>query len=342
MAVDDIFTTRAIMRAVQRMDPPSQFLLDLFFTGTPNTFASDVVQIDIEKRQQKLAPFVNPLAAAKAEPRAGYSTDLYRPPTVKPMRSSSAADFLRRAPGVSQYDDLTIGEQAADLMQRDLDEMDREIARREEWMAGQILTTGKVHVAGEGVDDEIDFQWTASHLIASTSLAGGAGWNGGSANPITDLQTAIALVLESGHNATEAVFGALAWADFIGNEDVQAYMNILRINPGEVLPQKGQIGGRKMGAVLGVNLWLYNEFYADANGTVTAMIPTDSVIIGSTDSRAERNYGAIPDVECLIKTRRYAKSWVEPNPSIRYVLMQSSPLPMAHEPDAFVSLNTRA
>src|SRR5262245_45743957 len=126
MAVDDIFTTRSIMAAVRKMDAPSQFLLDLFFTGTPNTFATDVVQIDVERRRRTLAPFVNPLAAAQAQPRPGYHTDFFRPPTVKPMRESSAADFLGRPVGGGQFDDKTIGEMAADLMQNDLDDMDNE------------------------------------------------------------------------------------------------------------------------------------------------------------------------------------------------------------------------
>lgn len=342
MAVDDIFHTRSIMAAIRQMDPPSSFLLDTFFTGPTNTFGSDVVQVDVEKRRRKLAPYVNPLAAAKATPRAGYTTNFYKPPCVKPMRESSAADFIRRPFAASEFDDLPMGVQAANLMVRDLAEMDEEIARREEWMAAQMLTTGKVNIVGDGVSDEIDFLWTATHLIASTSLVGGAGWNGGSANPITDLQTAIGLILGAGFNARKAIFGAGAWADFISNTLVRDYLNILNINPGQITPLPGQIGGRQMGAVDGLELWVYTDFYVDDNDAVQPMIPTDHVIIGATDSRAERNYGAIPDVKAMQKVRRFAKSWEEPNPSIQYVLMMSSPLPMIHQPDAFVRLDTRA
>lgn len=342
MAVTDIYSTRALMAAIRQLDPPSNFLLNTFFNGTPNTFASDMVEVDIEKRERRLAPYVHPLMAAKAEPRAGYTTNFYKPPCVKPMRESSAADFLRRPFAASPYDDLTIGQQAANLMVKDLAAMDDSISRREEQMAGETLTTGKLHVVGDGVDETIDFLWTASHLIASTALTGGAGWNGGNANPILDLQAAVALLLAAGFNARKAVFGAQAWGDFISNTKVQDYFNILRIIPGQVTPAPGQVGGRMMGDVDGIELWVYSDSYVDSAGAVQTYIPTDHVIIGATDSRAERNYGAIPDLQSMQKVRRWSKSWEENNPSLIYVMMYSSPLPVAHQPDAFVRLDTRA
>jgi hypothetical protein len=44
----------------------------------------------------------------------------------------------------------------------------------------------------------------------------------------------------------------------------------------------------------------------------------------------------------MFPARRWPLSWKEHNPPIRYVMLQSAPLPVAHEPDAFVRLDTRA
>lgn len=340
---EDIFHVRSMVEAVQILKPPSSFFLNTFFRGTPIESPSDTIEIDVEKHKRRLAPFVSPIAAAKAGQRNGYSAYKFTPPYVKPLRESNAANYLKRNPGENPYSGRTIAQRAAGLMAKDLAEMDQEINRTEEWLAAQQLAEGTVTVTGEGVSATIDFQRDSAHNVASTSLTGGAGWNGGSAKPLTDLRTYKRLILkDSGHVADTAVFGLTAWSDFIGNAQVIDYFDKLHIVPGSLQPQGQMIGGQFMGTCEGLELWLYSDWYLDASEAEQPMIPEDYVILGNTMTRAERNYGAIQNDEAIFPARRWPSSWRENNPPIRYVMLESAPLPVAHEPDAFVRLDVRA
>jgi hypothetical protein len=332
-----------MVEALMTLTPPSSFLLDRFFRGPVIESPTDSIQIDIQKRKRRLAPFVSPLSAAKAEPRAGYASVLYTPPYVKPMRESSAANYFIRNPGENPYSGISIMDRGADLMIKDFAEMNEEIDRTEAWLAAQQLAEGVVTIVGEGVGATIDFQRSATHNIASTALAGGAGWNGAGAKPLTDFRTAKLLALkDSGYVVNTAVFGTTAWEDFIGNTEVQKYLNQLHLVPGTVTPTSAIVGGQYMGTIEGVDLIVYVDWYLNDAGVEQPMLPEDYVILGSTETRAERSYGAIQDDDAMFPARRWPLSWKEHNPPIRYVMLQSAPLPVAHEPDAFVRLDTRA
>jgi len=67
------------------------------------------------------------------------------------------------------------------------------------------------------------------------------------------------------------------------------------------------------------------------------LIPDDRVILGSTASRFERLYGAIKDLDALVPVARFPKSWTEPDPSERFVMVQSSPLMAPLEIDTILS-----
>lgn len=342
-ANDDLFHTRYMVEALTILKPPSNFLVQRFFRGTPNESPTDSIRIDIEKRKRKLAPFVSPLSAAKAGERSGFSSFEYSPPYVKPMRKSDAADYLMRNPGENPYSGISIMDRAADRMIKDFSEMDEEIDRTEAWLAAQQLAEGVVTITGEGVSGTIDFKRTATHNVASTSLAGGAGWNGGSTKPLTDIRTYKLLALkDSGRVVDTAVFGTTSWGDFVGSTEVQEFLKILHMVPGMIAPTSQIVGGQYMGTIEGVDLIVFADWYLDAAGVEQPMLPEDYVILGSTQTRAELNYGAIQDDDAMFPARRWPLSWKEKNPPIRYVMLQSAPLPVAHEPDAFVRLDTRA
>jgi len=87
----------------------------------------------------------------------------------------------------------------------------------------------------------------------------------------------------------------------------------------------------------GKRIWTYNEWYLDEAGVEQPMIPTNKIVMGSRAARAVRNYGAIVDLELQgsAALRFWPKSWITKDPSTRWLLMQSAPLPVINEPDAF-------
>ena len=89
----------------------------------------------------------------------------------------------------------------------------------------------------------------------------------------------------------------------------------------------------------------YNEFYDDdSTGVTTPLIPADKMILGNPGTRAERHYGAIQDLEAVGRpivgvADYFPKMWLNPNPSTWNVMLQSSPLPVPHEIDAFACID---
>ena len=79
----------------------------------------------------------------------------------------------------------------------------------------------------------------------------------------------------------------------------------------------------------------------DDNGTTCKLLPEKTVILGSRDGlEGTRCYGAIHDEKANWTAHRYfTKSWVEEDPSVRWLLLQSAPLVVPYRPNASMFVN---
>ena len=118
----------------------------------------------------------------------------------------------------------------------DLADLDDQIVRREEWMCAQALTTGRIRVLGEGVDDTIDFLMEASHKI---TLSTGK-WNAAGSDPIGNLRQWKRGVIakDSGRTANVAVLSGEAVDAFQANELVMKMLNTRRVDLGLIKPEE--------------------------------------------------------------------------------------------------------
>lgn len=334
----DMFETRTMMQALEEMTPPRTFLLDSFF-ATTQTFGTEAVDVDIVKGKRKLAPFVSPLHEGKVVKREGYSTETFKPPYVKPKRTTRAQNFLQRQPGEAVYaGSLSPQERAARELGKDLSDLRESIIRREEWMAAQALTTGKVIVSGEGVEAEVDFGMDPSHLV---TLSGTDLWTDAAGTPLTDLRAWKRMCAQdSGMTADRVILGASVVDPFYAR--VKADLDTRRIDLGMIKPEQLPDGVTYIGYLNdpGVDLFTYDEWYLDDLGVEQPMVPVDAVIMGSTRARTVRAYGAIQDVDAigagLFEAQYFPKSWVQQDPSARFVMVQSAPLVIPTQIGAFM------
>jgi hypothetical protein len=340
MPSEALFQTAHMIEALEVKKLPDDFLLRTFFRAEDVSW-NEYVEVEIVRHKRRMAPFVHPLLPGKVEERPGRAVRVYKPPYVKPKRVSSAADFLARLQGDTRYSERSIAEKAAQLM-----EMDQEIDRREEWMAAQQLTEGKMTVTGDGFDpEEMDFLWSANHLLANTDLTAN-GWDQAGAKPWTDIKAASRRIIQdSGMTPNVLVLGDEAADLFFASDEVTSLLDTLNIVPGNFAPAVPRGGGQALATMLGLQIWSYSDWFLDENGDEQPMIPTNYAILGSTAARGTRHYGAILDLKVPAggtPPRRFPKSWEEDDPSVRYVMVQSAPLPVLHEPDAFVRLQVTA
>jgi hypothetical protein len=227
-----------------------------------------------------------------------------------------------------------------------LKELDDSISRREELMSVQAAFNKSITITDENgneIDDAITFtreselEFTASPLWTSSSTC----------KPLTDIRTAAKLIAKhTGLNPDIAVHGSTNADNFLEATQVQTYLNR---NSGYALGsvqmtwigELESMGAKFIGEIEGVKHFRYDAWYQDpATGTVTSMIPATKTLVGSSQARNIRHYGAIETVEAdinLVRARRWPKFYDAKNldPEVYGVQLHSAPLPVMHQPNAF-------
>ena len=339
MAVD-IFTPRTMLRALNQENMAGNFLLDLLF---PTVEVSDTkyVDIDIVKGDERLAPFVAPVVEGELVEAQGFTTNTYEPPYIKPKFMTQAAQLLtERSPGSAIYGGDTPGQRAATKLTKEIQDGEKMIHRREEWMAAQGLTTGTITVSGKGIEQVIDFGMAADHKV---TLVGAALWSDPLSDPLGDIRTWARQISDDGDaNADVLILGAGAADALFSHSSVSSALDVRRINIGEINPRllsKGVIYHGTLNATgVNVDIYEYNGSYKDADGVRQRFIENNRVVMTSTQADFRRNYAAIQDLEAgMVPMPIFVKSWEEKDPSGRVVLLQSAPLPAPHQIDAIVS-----
>jgi hypothetical protein len=341
----DLFSTRTMLVAIELLKPVRRFLLDNFFPRG-QAFNTESVDIDIYKGGRKMAPFVHPNHEGKVIQRKGFATRSYKPPYIKPFMVTTAADMLKRQMGETIYGATkTPMERAAEQVAQDLSTLDEMIIRREEWMAARSLQDGKLRVIGDGIDDTVDFLMSSDNKI---SLTGNAKWSdAANSKPLDDLQSWKSILNKAGYNGSDVVMSSVAWKYFFaanqvsGSSGKKSPFDMSRILLGEINPRDMVGGVQYKGRLteIGVDIYTYEEWFEDEfdNNTLKPIVDDGRVLMLSRGVRSDILYGAIQDLEANGAVPRFPTSWIEKNPSRRYVMLQSAPLTVPHDIDSTVS-----
>lgn len=328
----DLFETRTMLEAVKQMLPVRTFLKDTFFSNI-RTFDTEHVDVDIVKGKRRMAPFVSPKQAGKVVERLGYRTNTYKAPMINPKLPTTAEQLQKRLAGESLYSGLSPDDRAAEQLGRDLAELDEMITRREEWMCAQALFQGRINVKGDGVDEVIDFQLTNKEV-----LAGADKWSDPTSDPLADLKRwRLAVIKASGINPDIAIFASDVVDAFLAHSKIKEMLDLRLVDTGQINPQTLPNGATYIGRIaeLGLNIYSYDEWYLDDDGIEKPMVPEKTLLMGSTNARFDLLYGAYIDQEMgTFDLPRIPRSWVEKDPSVRWVQMISRPLPVPQQIDS--------
>jgi hypothetical protein len=332
-----MFDTRTLVAVVSQLKRPKTFFLDTFFKKS-KVSQTKYVDIDVIKGKRRLAPFVSPKMQGKLVEKIGYETKTYEPAYVKPKFVLEPEDFEARDVGQTIYEN---NETPASRAQKKLGELladgNDQITRREEWMAAQALLTGVVPVVGDGVNMSIDFHLEATHEIV---LVGDDLWTNTLSTPLDDLEDWGEIIIQdSGLVCDIIVMGKDAARAFVNHADVQKKLDNRRIIMGEINPAAIANGARYLGHVnqLGCDIYTYHEWFVEeSTGLEGALMDPKKVLLGSTRAECIRHYGAIKDLKAMAAMERFPKVWENEDPSCRFLMLQSAPLPAPHQIDAFV------
>ena len=146
---------------------------------------------------------------------------------------------------------------------------------------------------------------------------------------------------KSGAAARTVIMDPLAWRLFKADADVNKLLTVYR-GTGNTLSidpmSRGQANdkARYVGTIGDFDFWVYQDNYVDDNGVTQQMLPNYTVIVGSpTQVEGVRCYGVIQDEKAGYRAQRYfSKSWLEEDPALRWLLLQSAPLVVPYRPNA--------
>lgn len=333
MAVN-LFDVRTLLGVVRLMKPAKRFLLRTFFSKTSPVITS-TIDIDLVKGKRKLAPFVSPRIGSKTVGTEGFTTTTYKPPMVAPDYPFTGEDLETRLPGENIYSGNSPDDRLSALIAQKLVSFEDMIARREEWMVAQALTTGKIPVVGEGVNQLIDFSFTQVDTLGAK-----AKWNYKASdytgNPINDLKKWKRALAKAGFTPTHVVMDTDSADAFLAHPEVVKYFNTASANFGNFAPRpKDDDGTCFLCHVkeVGLDLLSYEEWYIDpTDNAEKALMPTGTVVMASADSAStgfQMAYASIIDVNHgTFNLPRVPKTWIQEKPSVRYLSLQSRPLPI--------------
>lgn len=338
----DIFNTSTLNRVVEQIRPPSAFLLDVFFP-TIETFDTEEIFFDVDDDKPRLTPFVHPLVAGQVVQSKGFETNSFKPAYTKDKRVHRPDRALRRSIGEAIGGTLSPDQRRAANVRRDLEDQLDMLTRRQVVMGSEALRTGQVTVKGDQYPEKVVNFGRAAGL--TVTLTGAAQWGQSGISPVDNLETWISTLQdESGAVPNVVVMDTKAWQFVKADPKFKDAIDTRR--GGQSNAELGPITldrstrARLVGNLGDVQLWVYNESYVDpADGSTKKVLPDNTVIIGDTiNVEGTRSFGAILDEDAGIQPRAFfSKSWLEQDPSVRYLLMQSAPLTVPYRPNATFS-----
>lgn len=338
----DIYSPAVLSRVVQDLKAGvSTFLLDMFFPEVSISLQEEIF-FDVLSDKPRLAPFVSPLVEGQIVQSLGYATKSFKPAYIKDKRVLEDGKAVRRLAGQPIAGPIDPMAHRMATLAAETEDQITMVTRRLEWMAAEVLRTGKVTISGEKYQTAVvDFGRDAA---LSVVLLTTARWDDPASTPIEDLEAWATLIgIKSGASAVDIVMASNVWASFRRHLDVKeqidAQKNLDDRNALRLGPDSNYGGAIYKGTIGRFRIWVYPMTYVDEAGVTKNYVPDDYLLMASREGvEGVRHFGAIRDETAGFQAIDfYPKSWLQPDPAARFLMLQSAPLVVPYRVNATLS-----
>ena len=349
MALSDLekimYDPITLQEVVKTTPTCTTFFRDRVFTGR-KYHDTEFFAIDFKKGGQRVAAFRHPEGEPDRVKNRGFETKYYTPPVVSEEKVTTASDILHRSPGENPINTgRTPQQRALEKLREDYKELDQMVSRREEVMCMQLLTTGKIDVYGKDVHEQIDFGFTNK-----TALAGTARWGQSGADILGNINTWCRTVQRTGFVKPGMMVVADGVADVLmADANIQKLLDIKDYDIARIAPKELPGNVAYIGTIQrwGLDIYSYNETYVDDWTTPGTDVTKEYMPAGGVLLLPERNPGMCIDYGRLVEAdernnrfitidaARSFTSWMEKKPARRFVCVDSRPLPVPREINAW-------
>lgn len=277
----DIYSTRAQLAAVEAMPREYSFFYDNFCQEKGCVEDTKAIY-DYRKGSQHMAPIVTNGAGSVIMERGGYETREIGFCEIAPSRVVSNQDLQGRVFGETILGAMTPEQRSKKLLAEDLSYLRKAIQLRREWMARQVMLTGKLDVyryTSEGRDKETtliaDYGFTNNYTPATK-------WNASGANIDKDMQGIFDLVYDGGGYVDMILMAPNVAAAMIANDKYIKQFDGRNIDMGSINTKYKGAGIRFIGWNSdGVEMYSMSGKYLDDDGTRKDMMPSGKLVAGS-------------------------------------------------------------
>ena len=292
----DIYSTRAQLAAIDLMPREYSFLYD-YFCRDGGAVEEDKAIYDYRKGSRRMAPTVHPGTGGVIMGRDGFETREIGFCTVAPERIIEVDNLKGRAFGERVLGAMTPQEREKKMLAKDLMDMRKASQRRYEWMARQVLLTGKLQV----------FTYTNEGRSLNPTMVADYGFTN-FYTPDTAWDQAGAKIDDDMHEIFDLVYDGLGYVDrIVMAPDVAAAMrdnsDYIRLFDGRNIDM-GKLNTQYRGSGLrfigwnsdGAEMYSLSGNFVDDDGVTKPIIPSGKLIAGSGDI-LKALFGPVTQVE---------------------------------------------
>lgn len=325
----DIYSFPQLVKVVGQLPPPSEYILSTFFAEGETGLTTEI-EIQTLKGNKPIAPYVSDLQPGKVVARSGFTAKQYAPVPVKPMRNITYHDLKIRQAGEVLYNPDSIETRQRKLIAKDLVELNDTIIRRKVEMATQLIFSGKVIQLGEGVSDELDFDFTNKLTLSGTDL-----WTNAASKPLRTLDNLRLSILQKNGRTPRRLLGDYnAAVALMEHASVLALADNRGVNFGTIDTTLLPDGVTHHGFIksLGLDVYSYTGTYTDDKGEDKPFIPAGHIVLLPDGKPFEFMYGANPvminkEIR-LVNTPVVAQVFADERTAVRTLELQSRPIPV--------------
>jgi len=328
MGLETLFVCRVLTAAINMIKPVKTRILDKVFPNKVRLL-TDAFQWDIESGSETLLSNLRSGDAAQIASLKGRSTVTCNGTRFAEKRLIRAADIAK----MRAFGEQVAVELLSERTNKELADIRRKVDLTREFMAAKAVQGVVVDAAGVTL---VDYGFSGAN---APTLAAKNKWTDGESNPIKNIRawkkTIIQAVGEV--DAFFAFCGTAAMDALLSNPAVQ---ELIKYRMGDMVAEQGTIAH-----LAGVDIEEILTSYLDSGSVRQPMIPDNKfILVGVSAQNAGEIYAPPEDFDDPngVNTGRpasmfFAKSWVQEDPSGRWIKGEARPLPVLFKPECIVS-----
>jgi len=306
----ELYKTETMLAAMELMKPKATFLRDRYFPLAEDPYfpTEDVLAEFKDETNRRLAPIVEEKKGGIPVSRSGYKGERFTPPYIAPERPLTMDDLKKKGFGEDMFSGKTPEDRVAEILGRDLRELDEMISNREEQMASSLLTTNEVTMKvyaddynGQEVDTYTLKMYDGATDPSTYSLGSGVNWSTSSGRITSDLSAMATMLEERGLSAADVLLSPDVADIVINNDQIQKLLDNRRYELGRVEPEALPNGAVLVCSLIIngrlLNFYSYSlKYFDDATNTNKLYLPSGTVVV-TAPGAGHRMYGAVTQIE---------------------------------------------